>query len=159
MVVGRAHAPVHGCEKSKLDIFFLGPKEFPAVNRCRANGKMHPGLNPKVFVQAASDDDLGHCPAKVETSGFGRSWQRSPRRAWSSARVMRQPPTRTALHAPLCTHTTHTPHSCTGVSPETWFVMMWRAGRKFWGVKFLFFLSLYSVNGMSVIKNKQIENC
>lgn len=92
----------------KLDIFFLGPKEFPADNRCRVNGKLQPGLNPKVFMQATSDGDLGHCPAKVETSGFGCIWPRSPRRTWLSARVMRQPPTCTALHAPLCTHT-HTP--------------------------------------------------
>lgn len=89
--------------------------------------------------------------------GLGRYWCALP---WSYVSLHAHPSAHPRVCCRLHTHPhthTHT-HRCTGISGETWFVTMWRAGQKFWGVKFLFFLSLYSVNGMSVIKNKQIEN-
>lgn len=133
------------CVCNKMGRFPPGDKETPS-SQSQANGKRHPGLNPGVFTRWPCPNRDPRIHPRRAPGGAG-SVPGSPRAA-TVACVVARPPVRTPTHA----------HRYTDISRDTWFVTMWRAGQQFWGVKFLFFLSLYSVNGMSVIKNKQIEN-
>lgn len=141
MMDWRARTSVCRCEKHLNGTFSSWGQKLPTVIWCWVNGKLHPGLNPGVFMQATNSYDLRGCLASTKTSGFG------PRVAEILHRRRGSAGTDACCCGPKCRQAPSHPHPhthtrCTGISWETQFVTMWRAGQKFWGVKWVPFFSL-----------------
>lgn len=109
MMEGRARTCVCRCKKHPNGTFSSWGQKLRTVVWCSMNEKLHPGLNPGVFMWATNSDDLRGCFASIKTSGFVPRTAEILHRRWVSAG------TKACCCGPLCRQApshphTHTPH-------------------------------------------------